>query len=258
MRRLITISFLLFLSSSAAFYGGLLFPLSAEAQCPSAEKLLPGIRKTFPKLQFEIVKVGPTEISGICQAQVKIGGQIHLLYTDSRGEFLLAGNLFETKTGRNVTQETFQMLNRMTPEDMRQIESLTAFTLGQGKKVVYLATDPQCSYCKQAESLLKKVIDKEGLQVHFLFFPLDIHKGAREQSISILCDQKGFEGVESNYQSGNQCPEGIKKVDSTIAFLQKKGISSTPTFIFSDGTYVSGVISEEELRRRVGSTKVQK
>jgi thiol:disulfide interchange protein DsbC len=252
------ISVLSILFSGLIFWSWLLFPLSSQAQCPSTEKLLPGIKKTFPKLQFEIVKVGPTEVSGICQVQVKIGAQIHLIYTDSRGEFLLAGNLFETKTGRNLTQETFQQINRMTPEEMRQIESLTAFTLGQGKKVVYMVTDPQCSYCKQAEALLKKVIEKDGLQVHFLLFPLDIHKGAREQSIAIFCDQKGFEGLESNYQSGNQCPEGAKKVDSTIAFLQKKGISSTPTFIFSDGIYVSGVIPEEELRRRLGLPKVQK
>lgn len=240
--------------------GGLLgldlmvFPFPVKAQCPSSEKLLPAIRKTFPKLQFEIGKVSPAE-AGLCQIPLKIGGQIHLLYSDSRGDFLLAGSLFEAKSGKNLTQETLQLLNRLTPEEMRQVESLTAFTMGQGKKVVYLATDPQCSFCKQAEALLKKVMEKEGFQVHFLLFPLDIHKGAREQSIAILCDHKGVEGLEGNYQSDNQCAEGIKKVDGTIAFMKKKGISSTPTFIFSDGIYMSGVIPEEELRRRLGLTK---
>ena len=255
MRRLIPNSVLSFFFSGLIFWSWLVFPLSANAQCPSPEKLLPSIKKTFPKLQFEIVKVSPAEVSGICQIQMKIGPQILLLYTDSRGEFFLAGNLFDVKTGRNLTQETIQLLNRLTSEEMRQIESLTAFTSGQGKKVVYLVTDPQCSFCKQAESILKKLIEKEGIQVHFLLFPLDIHKGAREQSIAIFCDHKGVEGLESNYHSDHQCAEGIKKVDSTIAFLQKKGISSTPTFIFSDGIYLSGVIPEEELRRRLGLTK---
>ncbi len=233
----------------------MVFPSPVKAQCPSSDKLLPAIKKTFPKLQFEIGKVSPAEVAGLCQIQVKIGTQIHLLYSDSRGDFLLAGSLFEAKSGKNLTQETLQLLNRLTPEEMRQVESLTAFTMGQGKKVVYLATDPQCSFCKQAEALLKKVMEKEGFQVHFLLFPLDIHKGAREQSIAILCDHKGVEGLEGNYQSDHQCAEGIKKVDGTIAFMKKKGISSTPTFIFSDGIYMSGVIPEEELRRRLGLTK---
>lgn len=255
MRRLTSFSILPLFFLILLVWGSLGFPPSVKAQCPSAEKLLPGIKKTFPKLQFEILKIGPAEHSGLCQIQLKIGAQTHLLYADSKGDFLLAGNLFEARTGRNLTQETLQIATRLTPEEMRQIESLTAFTLGQGKKVVYLITDPLCPYCKQAEALLKKVMENEGFQVHFLLFPLDIHKGAREQSIAILCDRKGVEGLEGGYRSDNQCAEGVKKVDSTVAFLQKKGITSTPTFIFSDGIYVTGVIPEEELRRRLGLTR---
>jgi thiol:disulfide interchange protein DsbC len=235
--------------------GAIVLPLSAEAQCQSTEKLEQGIRKVFPKLQFELIKISPSEVSGLCRIQIKIGAQNHLLYSDSRGDFLLAGNLYEVKTGKNLTQETSQFLNRLSPEEVRQLEPLTAFTLGQGKKVVYLVTDPQCPYCKQAEALLKKIATKEDLLIRFLLFPLDSHKGAREQCISTLCDHKGIEGFDSGYQSANQCPEGIKKVDSTLAFLQKKGISSTPTFIFSDGIYISGLPPEEELRKRLGLSK---
>ncbi|MBA4393729.1 MAG: hypothetical protein C0407_09275 [Desulfobacca sp.] len=235
--------------------GSIVLPFSVEAQCQSAEKLEQGIRKVFPKLQFEVKKISPSEVSGLCRIQVKIGGQIHLLYSDSRGDFLFTGNLFETKTGKNLTQETTQFLNRFTSEEFRQLEPLTAFTMGQGKKVVYLVTDPQCPFCKQAEALIKKISAKEDLLVRFLLFPLDSHKGAREQCVSILCDRKGIEGFDSGYQSSNQCPEGIKKIDSTIAFLQKKGITSTPTLIFSDGIYISGLPPEEELRKRLGLSK---
>jgi thiol:disulfide interchange protein DsbC len=235
--------------------GSIIRPYSVEAQCPSPEKLEQGIRKVFPKLQFEMMKVSPSEVSGLCRIQVKIGAQIHLLYADSRGDFLFTGNLFDIKTGKNLTMETAQILNRFTAEEIRQLEPLTAFTLGQGKKVIYLVTDPQCPYCKEAEALLKKMVAKEDLSVRFLFFPLDSHKGAKEQCISILCDRKGIEGFDSGYQSANQCAEGIKKVSSTVAFLQKKGIGSTPTFIFSDGIYISGLPPEEELRRRLGLPK---
>lgn len=235
--------------------GGDVFPLSVGAQCQPAGKLEQGIRKIYPKLKFEIIKISPSEVPGLCRIQIKIGAQNHLLYSDSRGDFLLAGNLFEIKTGQNLTQETIQFLNRLSPEEIHQLEPLTAFTLGQGKKVVYLVTDPQCPYCKQAEALLKKITAKEDLLVRFLLFPLDSHKGAREQCISILCDHKGIEGFNSGYQSNNQCPEGIKKIESTLAFFKKKGISATPTFIFSDGIYISGLPTEEELRRRLGLSK---
>jgi thiol:disulfide interchange protein DsbC len=238
-----------------ALWGMAALPSSLSAQCPPKEKLQQGIQKAFPKLQFEIIKIDPSKAKGLCQIQLKIGPQYHLLYVDSRGEFLLAGSLHEIKTGRNLTQETVQILNRLTPEELRYLDSLTAFTLGQGKKVVYLVTDPQCPFCKQAESLVKKLTAKEDLSIRFIFFPLDSHKGAKEQCVSVLCDHKGIEGFESGYRSGNQCSEGIKKVENTIAFLQKKGITSTPTFIFMDGTYHSGLPTEEVLRNRLGLSK---
>jgi thiol:disulfide interchange protein DsbC len=232
-------------------WGWSAIPSLVLAQCPPKEKLQEGIHKTFPKIQFEFIRVVPSPVKGLCQIQLKIGSQNHLLYTDIQGEFVLAGNLHELKTGKNLTQEAFQTLNRLTPEDLRQLESLTAFTLGQGKKGVYLVTDPQCPYCKQAEALLKKLIEKEDLMVRFLLFPLDSHKGAREQCVSILCDQKGIEGYDSGYRSENQCPEGIKKVGQTIAFMQRKGINSTPTLIFMDGVYLSGLPTEESLLNRL-------
>jgi thiol:disulfide interchange protein DsbC len=230
-------------------------PSSVKAQCPQKEKIQQGIEKSFPKLQFEIIRIDPSKVKGLCQIQLKIGPQYHLLYSDSQGEFLFAGNLHEAITGRNLTQEADQLLNRLNPEELHQLESLTAFTLGQGKKVVYLITDPQCPFCKQAESLVKKLVPKEDLSVRFIFFPLDSHKGAKEQCISILCDNKGIEGYDRGYRSDNQCSAGVKKVNNTNAFLQKKGINSTPTFIFTDGIYQSGVPNEEVLRNRLGLVK---
>jgi thiol:disulfide interchange protein DsbC len=234
------------------FVGGTLFPGPGLADCPPAEKLQKGIKKIFPKLQFELLKTSASDMPGFCQSQIKVGGQIYLLYFDHRGDFLFSGNLFDLRTGKNLTLETQQTANRLSPEDMRYLETLSPFSLGTGKKIVYLVTDPQCPYCKQAETLLKKMVAKEDLQVRWLMFPLDIHKGAKEQCISILCDNKGLEGFDTGYQSNNQCPEGIKKIETAMTFLQKKGINSTPTFIFSDGIHISGLMPEEELRKRLG------
>jgi thiol:disulfide interchange protein DsbC len=243
---------LLLLVAGLLMAWGTVFPYPGSAECPSAEKLQKGIKKIFPKLQFDLVKISPSEMTGLCQTQIKVGNQIYVLYADQKGDYLFSGNLFEIKNGRNLTLDTQQAANRLTAEDMRTLETLSPFSLGNGKKIIYLATDPQCPFCKQAETLLKKWVTKEDLQVRFLLLPLDMHKGAKEQCISILCDNKGVEGFDTGYQSNNQCPEGMKKIENTIAFLHKKGIASTPTFIFSDGVYISGLPPEEELRKRLG------
>ena len=90
------------------------------------------------------------------------------------------------------------------------------------------------------------------MQVKVLMYPLDIHKGAREMCIAVLCDKKGFDDLENGYTSENQCAAGAKKVDATIALLSGKGISGTPTYIFPDGRFQPGLLDADALRRRLG------
>jgi thiol:disulfide interchange protein DsbC len=83
-------------------------------------------------------------------------------------------------------------------------------------------------------------------------FPLAMHKGAREQCIAVICDKKGFEDLENGYKSESTCSEGEKLVDETIALLSGKGITGTPTYIFPDGRFQSGVLEANALRQRLG------
>jgi thiol:disulfide interchange protein DsbC len=83
-------------------------------------------------------------------------------------------------------------------------------------------------------------------------FPLAMHKGAREQCVAVICDKKSFEDLEAGYKSDNQCAEGAKTVDGTVALLSGKGITGTPTYIFPDGRFQSGVLEAAALRQRLG------
>jgi thiol:disulfide interchange protein DsbC len=83
-------------------------------------------------------------------------------------------------------------------------------------------------------------------------FPLPMHKGAREACVAVVCDKKGFDDLEGGYTSENQCAEGAKKVDDTIALLSGKGVTGTPTYIMPDGRMQSGVLEADALRQRLG------
>ena len=83
-------------------------------------------------------------------------------------------------------------------------------------------------------------------------FPLPMHKGAREQCVAVVCDKKGFDDLENGYKSDNQCADGAKLVDGTIALLSSKGITGTPTYLFPDGRFQSGVLEADALRQRLG------
>ena len=54
----------------ALLYGdGQLILRRLLAQCPPKERLQEGIHKAFPKFKFEIIRIEPSRVKGLCQVQ---------------------------------------------------------------------------------------------------------------------------------------------------------------------------------------------
>lgn len=225
--------------------------LFAAGGCPQPEAIQKAVSEIFKKANIKVSKIAPSQAPGLCEVQLKLNEQTGIVYTDPKGEFLIAGQLYKTSDGANITQQVATELNRFSPADMERLSALTAFKIGKGK-IVYIVTDPQCPYCKKAEEIIVPMAQAGQLELRVLLFPLPFHQGAKEESISIICDNKGIEGLKSRYRSENQCDAGKKKVEDTIAFLSKKGVTGTPTYIFQDGLFHSGVIQADELKKRLG------
>ncbi len=244
---------LLFLLALVFMY---IFSLSEAfaATCPPKDKVQEAIKKTFRR-PIDVVNIKPSQMPGLCQVQIQFHKQNRLIYTDSKGDFLIAGQLFSTKDARNLTRDTMMEINRLSKKEVKKLDKLAAFTVGKKGPVVYFVTDPQCPYCKKAESLIEPLANQGKVRVKYLLFPLKFHKGAKEESISIICDKKGLEGLKNRYRSENQCAEGKKKVEETINFLMGKGITGTPTYIFPDGRFHSGVMDQKGLEKKLAEFK---
>ncbi len=224
------------------------------ASCPSKAALEKTIQKTF-RQRLDVVDVKPVGSSGLCQVQIKFRNQNRLIYSDSKGDYLMAGQLFSTKDGKNLTREAMTEINRLTKDELEKLDKLTAFVVGNKGPVVYFVTDPHCPYCKKAEQIIEPLAKEGKLTVKYVLFPLKFHKGAREECISIICDKKGLEGFRNRYRSENQCEKGKKQVDKTVNFLMSKGITGTPTYIFPDGRYHSGVMPKKAIEERLSKLK---
>ncbi len=225
------------------------FSMPAFAGCPSQEQLKEKLER-LTKNKVEVVAVQESALSGICEAAFRQRSRMQMAYIDNKGSHIFFGKIFEADTGRNLTDESLAAVNRMTAQEMEELAALTAFSIGNDTaQILYYVTDPQCPYCKTGEEDLKKMAAQGKVQVRFLLLPLDFHKGAREQCISVICDKKGLEEFEKGYRSENQCEEGRMLVESSVDFLKKKGITATPTYIFSDGRIHTGLMKAEDLER---------
>jgi len=219
--------------------------------CPSEKDLLEKIQPIV-KREVEIRGIRPTAYKGICEIHVRISGRDNILYTNPENEFFVFGHLIESNTGKNLTRDALEKYTKLSPKEVQNLKSYTAFSIGKGPVEVFYVTDPQCPYCKKGEAILKQLAEAGEIETHFILYPLSFHKNAKEQCISIICDKKGIQGLESEYQSENQCASGKNKVEATILFMKEKGITGTPGYIFTDGIIHTGLLREPNLRERLG------
>jgi len=233
----------------------LLVNASWASTCPSAEKLEQILKKIFPKAKnLKVEKIQKSPLSNLCEAIISTGGPFkNIFYVDTKGNYLLLGQLFSLKTGQNLTREKIIALSKLTPQQLERLETLVAFKEGKGKKEIYLVTDPDCPFCKRLEKVLQELINEEKITVKVIFLPLDrLHPRAKEKAIAIICDRKGFGELLVGYTSSNQCPEGKTKVEEAQKFLFSLGIRGTPVLILPDGRILQGAIPKKQLEKFLG------
>ncbi len=114
------------------------------------------------------------------------------------------------------------------------------FSYGNGKKVLYAFTDPECPYCLKFEKKMEEVADKYTFKV--FLFPLNFHKNAVAMSEWILEPKSDKEKAarllktanrDSSYKTAKLSAEhkaAVKKIlDKNAAIGKKIGVRGTPS-----------------------------
>lgn len=210
-----------------------------------------GILKEFMPVNFKILSVKPVKgIPGLCEVAIKAAHKPPLIiYMDTKGAYLLSGNLFRLKDKKNITLENTESYWQLTREELKNLDQCVAFTYGQGKHAIFYITSPDCPYCAKGMPVVKKWAKEKGVELKVVLLP--ISSKASEQAIAILCDKKGFSGLETNYTSKNLCQAGKEKIKTTLKTVQEIGVRGAPTFVSERGQVKVGILSEEELNRLI-------
>ena len=153
----------------------LLLAVGASAQEATLRK---NLGERLPQLQ-KIEEVSKTPIPGLFE--VRVNGT-DIFYTDAEGNYLLQGNLIDTRQRRNLTEERIDKLSAIAFDALPFKDAFT-IVRGNGKRKLAVFEDPNCGYCKRFERDLQKV---DNVTVYMFLYPI-LSADSNDKSKNIWC-----------------------------------------------------------------------
>lgn len=207
------------------------------------------LKERMPQIQ-PIDEVRRTPMPGLFELRVD-GTDIY--YTDVAGNFLLQGQLIDTRTQHNLTEERQQKISAI---DFKTLPLKDAITMvrGKGERKLAIFEDPNCGYCKRFERELAKA---DNITVYLFLYPI-LGKDSVEKSKAIWCAKeqgKAWQDWMVRDQTPGSASCDTAAVKRNVEFGQKMKITGTPTLVFVDGTRVPGAIELAQVEKMLGQAQ---
>jgi thiol:disulfide interchange protein DsbC len=222
-----------------------------NATLPAAQEA--ALRKTLAERLPNLPKIDEISRSAMPGVlEVRING-FDIVYTDVEGNFLIQGNLIDTKARRNLTEERVEKLSAL---DFDALPLKDAFTIvrGNGKRKVAVFEDPNCGYCKRFERDMQKI---DNVTFYMFLYPI-LGADSVTKSQNIWCSKDKSKAwldfmVRDVAPTATSCEVGA--LQRNVEFGKKYRITGTPTLIFADGSRVPGAIPAAQVEKFLAEAK---
>ncbi len=197
-----------------------------------------------------IEEVSKAPMGGLYEIRVSSN---EIFYTDAEGNFLIQGNLIDTRLRRNLTEERIDKLNAVAFDALPLKDAFTVVR-GNGKRKLAVFEDPNCGYCKRFERDMQKVSD---VTVYMFLYPI-LGPDSADKSRNIWCAKdrgKAWQDLMLREQAIAPASCDSSALARNIEFGRKYRITGTPTLIFADGTRVPGAMSAQQVEKHLSEAK---
>ncbi len=227
---------------------GLLLSGAVLAQEAQIRKNLAERLPNFPKID----EISKTPIPGVYE--IRIGTEV--LYTDEQGNHVIQGQIIDTRTRANLTEER---LEKLTAIDFSALPLKDAMVVkqGTGARKMAVFADPNCGYCKRFERDLEKVSD---ITVYTFLYPI-LSPDSTEKSRNIWC-AKDRARVWQDWMLRDQAITlapapgcDTAAISRNVELGRKHRITGTPTLIFADGSRVPGAITTQQIEKQLSAVR---
>ena len=215
----------------------LLFDRSFALTNEEASPLL----KEFIKTEFRILEIREAPLEGFWEVVKEIGQERTIIYIHKNLRFIIHGQILDRQMKRNMTLERLKDFRRV---DTSALPLENAIPMGQGKRKLYVFTDPQCHFCSQLHEELKQIKD---LQAFFFLYPLS--PASYQKAKAIWCSQDKVKALEETYQGKDLIspPCSPSPIDKNMELGKRLLVESTPTLLFQNGKMMEGYTASDTL-----------
>jgi len=210
------------------------------------------IVKEVVKKEFKILEVKEAPLEGFWEVVAEIGQEKMIVYIDKNLRFIIHGQILDRQTKKNTTLERLKELRKA---DVSSLPLENAIPMGEGKRRLYVFTNPECYFCLQLHEELKKI---KNLQTFFFLFP--VSPTSYEKAKSIWCAPDKVKALEEVYQGMEPKIYPLcdtRAIDKNIELGRRLLIDSTPTLILQNGKIIEGYSNPETLMNLLNSSSGQ-
>ncbi len=228
----------------------------AQQQVPSA--VTATAKKMFGEEASQ--KVARSPVAGLYEVIV---GNGDVLYISRNGGHIIAGRIFEARTGKNMTQERKEQLRQKdNPRRQKALNAVDETEMvvfapkGETKYTVNVFTDVDCGYCAKFHKERQK-LNEGGVKVRYLAFPrAGVDSTTYKKMVSIWCasdQQKAMTDAKERKSLGwVSCSRKSKKnsrknIKAQLELGQSIGITGTPAMVLSNGELLPGYVPADKL-----------
>lgn len=195
----------------------------------------------------KIDEVSATPMKGLYE--VRIGTD--LFYTDAKGDYVIQGELIDSKARRNLTEDR---INKLTAVSFSALPLKDAVTIvrGDGKRKVAVFEDPNCGYCKRFERDLNEV---KNVTVYTFLYPI-LGADSLEKSKNIWCAKDRTAAWRDWMLEGTTPAKAMGQCDTAALqrnaeFGRKYRVNGTPAIVFEDGKRSPGAMNTAQIEQQL-------
>jgi len=225
----------------------LIFLLYGNSFALTNEEATNILRDMF-KTEFKILEIRQAPLEGLWEVVSEVGQDRVIIYIDKNLKFVVQGQIIDRQSKKNLTVDRLKEFRNVDPH---RLPLDHAIPMGDGRRKLYVFTDPQCHFCSLLHEELKQIKD---LQVFLFLYPLN--SVSYEKAKSIWCSQDRLKALEEAYQGGEIKPSFCNSsiIENNMEIGKRLLISSTPTLLFQSGKVIEGYVPLNDLENLLESS----